>query len=301
MRLVMTLLVRNEQDVLRANLEHHLAQGVDHVIITDNLSEDATRDITGEYERAGVATVIDESDDDYDQAAWVTRMARIAADELAADWVVNNDADEFWFAPDGTLAEHLAALPPAVTVVDAPRHDLLPQPEDDRPWYERLVYRHVEPLRFDGTDLPSKVCHRAAPDVKVGQGNHVVTAPTLDDPVDTGVRILHVPMRSEPQMRRKVILGGAAYQRNEKVGPRTGHLWRDLAERERRGSSRCGGRTRSSGCAADRAGAVGHGRRRPPLRDLAREAAAQERVTPCGPARPRRCARGSPGRAPATS
>ena len=39
MKLVMTLLVRNEVDVIRANLEYHLAQGVDFVIVTDHGSD----------------------------------------------------------------------------------------------------------------------------------------------------------------------------------------------------------------------------------------------------------------------
>ena len=38
MKLVMTLLVRDEADILALNLEHHLAQGVDQFIVTDRLS-----------------------------------------------------------------------------------------------------------------------------------------------------------------------------------------------------------------------------------------------------------------------
>lgn len=34
--------------------------------------------------------VIEETDDDYDQARWATRMTRPAA-ERGADWVINND------------------------------------------------------------------------------------------------------------------------------------------------------------------------------------------------------------------
>ncbi|HJM57083.1 MAG TPA: hypothetical protein QF446_07130 [Planctomycetota bacterium] len=39
-RLVMTLLVRNEEDILATNIEYHLARGVDFIIATDNLSDD---------------------------------------------------------------------------------------------------------------------------------------------------------------------------------------------------------------------------------------------------------------------
>ena len=42
MKLYLTLLVRDEADILTLNLEHHLAQGVDRFIVTDNRSIDET-------------------------------------------------------------------------------------------------------------------------------------------------------------------------------------------------------------------------------------------------------------------
>ena len=64
MKLVMTLLVRDEQDIIADNLDFHLAQGVDEVIVTDNGSEDATLDILAEYESRGVVRVIHEPSDE---------------------------------------------------------------------------------------------------------------------------------------------------------------------------------------------------------------------------------------------
>ncbi|HEY8764567.1 MAG TPA: glycosyltransferase family 2 protein [Solirubrobacteraceae bacterium] len=56
MKLVMTLLVRDEEDILRENLDFHLAAGVDEVILMDNRSVDGTAAIAREYERAGHST-----------------------------------------------------------------------------------------------------------------------------------------------------------------------------------------------------------------------------------------------------
>ena len=53
MKLVMTLLVRDEADIVDAQIAFHLAAGVDFVIATDNRSEDGTTRILERYERAG--------------------------------------------------------------------------------------------------------------------------------------------------------------------------------------------------------------------------------------------------------
>ena len=60
MKLVMTLLVRDEADVIEQNLEHHLAQGVDAFIVTDNGSLDDTLPILRRYEQRGLLELIEE-------------------------------------------------------------------------------------------------------------------------------------------------------------------------------------------------------------------------------------------------
>ena len=116
----MTLLVRDEEDIVRANLDFHLDRGVDFVIATDNRSEDGTTAILEEYERSGVLRVIHERDDDYAQGRWVTRMARLAASEHGADWVINNDADEFWCPLEGDLRATLQSVPDGTDAVLVP-------------------------------------------------------------------------------------------------------------------------------------------------------------------------------------
>ncbi len=112
MRLVLTLLAKNEADVIDANVAYHLAGGVDSVVATDNGSTDGTLEILERYERLGVLRLIREPSTEFRQGEWVTRMARIAAEE-GADWVINSDADEFWWPRGGDFKEALGAYPDA--------------------------------------------------------------------------------------------------------------------------------------------------------------------------------------------
>jgi hypothetical protein len=53
-KLIMTLLVRNEEDIVRYKIDFQLRRGVDFIIATDNGSGDGTRDILRKYEKKGV-------------------------------------------------------------------------------------------------------------------------------------------------------------------------------------------------------------------------------------------------------
>ena len=58
--------------------------------------------------------LIQQTSDTYDQAQWVTEMARSAYQDHGADWVINNDADEFWLFPDGDAPSFLDSVAPGI-------------------------------------------------------------------------------------------------------------------------------------------------------------------------------------------
>jgi glycosyltransferase involved in cell wall biosynthesis len=231
MKLVMTLLVRDEEDIVADNLDFHLAQGVDEVIVTDNGSVDGTLEILRAYEARGLVRIIVEPTDDYSQGRWVTRMARMAATEHKADWVINNDADEFWWPREGTLRTLFEGLGGDVGVVVGRRTNFVPRPEDDRPYWERMTLRERESLNPVGKPLPPKLAHRAHPEIVVVQGNHRIKGPDVGSEVDDGsIEILHFPMRSYAQFENKIVKGGRAYARNKELPEKTGRTWRRLYE-----------------------------------------------------------------------
>ncbi|MGH2993837.1 MAG: glycosyltransferase family 2 protein [Solirubrobacterales bacterium] len=227
MKLVMAMKVRDEDDVLEHNLRYHRAQGVDHFIVTDNASTDGTTEILRRYEAAGLLKLVEEpaTEDFRDQAhRWVTRMARLAATELGADWVVHADADEFWSPVAGTLKQALAEIPDEYGIVLAPRPEFVARPDGPEQFWERMTVREAR------SRLRPKVAHRADPDVVLHRGAHDVdierdeggvrhsgravmravksNRATAEDrlvwaPVFPA-RVLHFPLRSLDQYRRKI-------------------------------------------------------------------------------------------------
>ena len=209
MRLVMTLLVRDEADVVDAQLAFHLHAGVDFVIATDNGSGDGTTEILERYERAGVLRLLHEPGRDMRQDEWVTRMARLAATDHAADWVINADADEFWWPRGGSLNEVLTTVPERFGVLRGCWRHFVPRPVDDRFFAERMTIRLVAPA--DPGDMRTvfhahqKVAHRGHPRVVVERGNHNADAPDGLEPLRGWhpIEVLHFSIRSPEQLRRK--------------------------------------------------------------------------------------------------
>ena len=228
-KLVMTLLVRDEEDILETQLEYHLARGVDHFIVTDNLSVDETPEILARYEARGLVTVIREDSDDYSQGEWVTRMARSAFTDHQADWVINSDADEFWWPAEGSLKSVLAELEPEVGVVPAARTNFVPVQTNDLPFYQRMVIREKVSLNLRGLPLDDKVCHRGHAAVVVEQGNHGVDGTSFKSlQGQSPISILHFPMRNYSQFKRKIVNGGRAYEQNTRLNRVVGDAWRKL-------------------------------------------------------------------------
>jgi len=234
----MTLLVRDLDDIVAENIAYHLSQGVDHVIVTDNGSVDRTREIVQHFVREGRATLIDEPRDDYDQPAWVTRMARAAA-AAGADWVIESDADEMWWPVSGDLKATLERVTSEHAAVVYPRANMLPLRRLDGHPFERMTTRDLDSRNGLGRPLPGKVAHRASSDVVVAAGNHAVAGCGPGD-VTCGddVLIFHFPHRSYEQLERKIALGGAAVARNAAAPSAVYDVWRALYERLQSGTLR---------------------------------------------------------------
>jgi Glycosyl transferase family 2 len=216
--IVMTLLIRDERDIVEQHLAFHVAAGVDHVIVTDHASTDGTQDILARYERDGRATIIREPDGPFLQREWVTRMARLAATEHGADWVITSDADEFWWPRGGSLREVLEAVPRRYGVVQSFVRHFVPVADDGRPFGERMTYRLNPTAPINDPASPwrpyRKVVHRASPTIELVEGGHAVRTRDLQPlrgwyPIEC----LHFPLRTPAQVDRKGHAWGEAVEK----------------------------------------------------------------------------------------
>jgi hypothetical protein len=206
-KLALTLLAKNEADVIDANVSYHLNAGVDFIVATDNGSTDGTLEILERYERLGVLELIREPSSDFQQGAWVTRMARLAA-ERGADWVINADADEFWWPRAGNLKEALERLPERYGIVHGVWRPFVPRPDDGEFFAERLTVRLSMQAAINDPTNPfrpaRKATHRAHRDVTVRDGNHDVEgAPLVTLHGWYPLEVFHLPLRSRAQVERK--------------------------------------------------------------------------------------------------
>lgn len=207
--IALVMVVRDEDDVLGPMLSYHLSSGIDHVIVTDHRSVDGTTEILRGYQRDGVLTYVRDDRPTISQGAATTTMARFAALELGAAWVLPADADELWWSREGPLRDVLSAVPRRYSVIHGVWRHFVLRPDDDRPFFERMTLR-CRPSR----DLDSvyqrqvKVLFRAAADVVVEDGNHGLTCAPPGQTLRGWypLEVLHFPFRSRAQLERK--LGG---------------------------------------------------------------------------------------------
>jgi Glycosyl transferase family 2 len=211
----MTLRARNEADILDAQLSFHLNAGVDFVVAIDNGSSDGTSEILQSYARDGYVDFTHDPNV-YQEGEWVTQMARRAATEFGADWVINSDADEFWWPRGGSLREVLVAVPMRYGSVRGMWRHFAPRPHGDDFFAERMTVRVCNPGAEDNSAYSPryKTVHRANPDVEVLPGNHRALGRGLDPipgwwyPID----VLHFPIRSLRHFTEKYLRQWALLQ-----------------------------------------------------------------------------------------
>ncbi|MFC6153430.1 glycosyltransferase family 2 protein [Nocardioides yefusunii] len=234
MRIMATLMVRDEVDIVAAMVEHTLAQGIDLLLVTDNGSVDGTREVLEAYAATGRVELFHDPLHEHQQGQRVTEMARRARTVHRADWVVNLDGDEFVVAVDRSLTvrEALERTPFGLnaftvdvvnmvgpTAGQVPGHTAF----DQLVWRDRRPVEELERRDLHAHPTPNAV-HRGESDVVVRPGNHFTTVVSNGQPDDAvRLEVLHVPWRSWEQFESKVVNTGSAYSASATLNPSPNH------------------------------------------------------------------------------
>ena len=143
-KIVMTILVKNEDDIIEANIRTHASLGVDAFVVMDNDSSDETPAILKRLQEEFEIVVIEEKGL-YNQAKWMKRLA-VEAKKLGADWVINNDADEFWIPKVGKTLHEVLAFKGSVLTVN--RYNMVLDPVATEQGALASIYKVQTPICY---------------------------------------------------------------------------------------------------------------------------------------------------------
>ena len=218
-RLVMTILVKNEIDILEDNIRTHAQLGIDSFLVMDNGSTDGTREMLASLTDEFDLHIIDQPEQNYQQREWMTQLAFAARDTLGADWVVSNDADEFWIPKSGNLK---AGLVRGGSIVTVRRHNMLLDENivSSGQSYSASTLRVINPL-FYSKQVQLEVDNISIPLVKISPkvlvnphglfrikgGNHRARhiMRFINQRNSDEVVVHHYPIRSYEQFERNIL------------------------------------------------------------------------------------------------
>ena len=219
-KLIMTLVVKNEEDIIEQNIRFHHAMGVDGFIVTAHNCTDKTNEILERLRDEGlVLHIFYETTPDHKLNVWVARMVELATRKYHTNWMINADADEFYYSKSFNLKESIAKSSAGVAnVLWVDSLFLFP---DDRADFLNCPYFVTNPFTkfkaqelkidtdtlfedFIGSQGCTKVIHKTSGHPKPQKGNHTII---IDNPVvieSADIKLFHFHIQNYKKYEAKV-------------------------------------------------------------------------------------------------
>lgn len=193
-------MVKDEADVIGYTLRHLIANGVDGIVIADNMSSDNTRKILEDVKQSAKipVVIIDDNDPAYYQSFKLSELMRqaIKLSGSAAPYIIPFDADELLhtvYPLHAKFASYLRYTLQDVIRVPMINYFSCVNDLDSLNPFERISHRHVQENSL------SKVVFRANLSMRIMQGSHDVCSSNggvYAGKISDLFRIAHFPYRS---------------------------------------------------------------------------------------------------------
>ncbi len=226
-------MIRNEVDILRLNVLYHLSLGIDRMLIVDNGSTDGTGEVLQELGKQDSRVRWTYDSGPYRQTEIMTKLAREAYRE-GADWVVQIDADEFWYAPAGDFRETLETSEAGVlraqvvnfiqrrkqkeSVPEAMLHMTMRSAEPIEPPGRAQDLVEKRKIGFVEKAYPRKCISRPTGEIIIEAGNHKVSGTFGTGGRTDRIFCFHAPMRSLSSLKERVRTASRPAEAGRKPG-----------------------------------------------------------------------------------
>lgn len=217
------MLVKNEQDIIKYNIEWLETQNIDHIFVANNLSSDNTRSILLDLkDKYSNITVFEDKQFAHEQGQKMNRWINECYD-MGADIILPIDADEKWYSKvEGkTLGEVLKEFD-GDYIFEAKAIDFIPTENDlksDNP-FESMIYTKKDSDSFSSVGFTKKQGSR------ITEGNHKVLNHS-GKVISHIIGIKHYQYRSFDQFSRKVKNGKNTIELSSQPSYIASH-WRNL-------------------------------------------------------------------------
>lgn len=219
--LMMTLVVKNEAKILEKQIRFHKAMGVDAFIVTSHNSTDKTNEILEKLKAEGfVLEILYKSSQSHQHHIWVNDMIDIAKKKYKADWIINADADEFYYSKHLNLKVDIGeAIKAGLNNLWVDSTFLFPTDEED--YLRNSYYFIVKPFQsfeaknlgikdnknfeiFIGSQECTKVIHNTKDFESITDGNHSVKMRNQKQFLASNVVLYHYHIRNYKEYEEKV-------------------------------------------------------------------------------------------------